>query len=191
MGMVHILRGKGLYRVVTLATAIWYLHFLCACAQGPAGGLAVREIVRDRWMGQGLLAVEVVADTAWLHVLRQESLAWLGTPYLWGAEGPDSIDCSGFVRAVYMRAAGLALPRRASWQAMLGVPVGEGQLRAGDLVFFGNPTGEVDHVGIYWDAGWFINATVSRGVAFSHLSEPFWSGRYLGAKRLAHALGKW
>jgi len=100
------------------------------------------------------------------------------------------VDCSAYVRAVFHTALHLELPRKASKQAELGIPVALELLQPGDLLFFGPRLGDVDHVGIYWGAGWFINATVSRGVAFSHLSESFWSGRIRTARRMPIALQK-
>jgi len=135
-------------------------------------------------LGEGLFNLEAASpDTSWRDSLRRVSTDWLGVPYLWGGEGPDSIDCSGYMQKVFSEAMHVGLPRRAAWQALVGVPVERFELKFGDLVFFSSDT-EVDHVGMYWGEGWFINATVSRGVAFSHLEEPFWAGRYRIARRL-------
>jgi len=134
--------------------------------------------------GSGLWEFEnSSADSLWWNALQQAALPWLGTPYLWGGEGPDSVDCSAFVRAVFYKVNGDSLPRRAAWQYLQGFPVPMDCLRPGDLVFFGRPAIGVEHVGIYWGGGWFINATVSRGVAFSRLDESFWKERILGARR--------
>ena len=140
--------------------------------------------------GEGLFAVDenFTQDSSALDSLRAASLPWLGVPYLWGGEGPDSIDCSAFTQTVYAQALHILLPRHAAWQALVGVPVSRQALLPGDLVFFGMGE-QVEHVGIYWGGGWFINATVSRGVAFSHLAEPFWVRRFLAARRLVFARG--
>jgi cell wall-associated NlpC family hydrolase len=87
----------------------------------------------------------------------------LGKPYLWGASGPGSYDCSGLVMTAY-RSAGVWLPRvsRAQWHA--GARVGLGDLAPGDLVFFayntGNP-GSIHHVGMYIGGGAMIEAPYS------------------------------
>jgi cell wall-associated NlpC family hydrolase len=123
-------------------------------------------------------------DTTFLVQMQKEAVRWLGVPYLWGGEGPNQVDCSAYVRAVFRSAYRLELPRKASWQAEQGIPIALEWIRPGDLLFFGPHFGEIDHVGIYWGNGWFINATVSRGVAFSHLRESFWSGRIRSARRI-------
>jgi cell wall-associated NlpC family hydrolase len=71
--------------------------------------------------------------------------AQLGEPYVYGATGPGSWDCSGLTQAAY-RAAGKSIPRTSSAQSGFGSYVSGSNLRPGDLVFFYSP---VSHVGIY------------------------------------------
>ncbi|MPN32270.1 hypothetical protein SDC9_179748 [bioreactor metagenome] len=79
---------------------------------------------------------------------------FLGTPYVWGANGPNSFDCSGFTKYVYAKN-GIGLPRVSRDQAQTGTYVSRGDLEAGDLVFFGSPT---HHVGIYVGNDSYIHA---------------------------------
>jgi peptidoglycan DL-endopeptidase CwlO len=72
---------------------------------------------------------------------------FLGTPYKWGGNGPNSFDCSGFTSYVF-RANGISLPRTANSQMNTGAYVSRNQLQPGDLVFFGSK-GYATHVGIY------------------------------------------
>jgi cell wall-associated NlpC family hydrolase len=81
------------------------------------------------------------------------ALSHLGKPYVWGAEGPDSFDCSGLVCYVYAQI-GVRLPRVTYSQARCGRAVPPGDLRPGDLVFFRHNA----HVGLYVGGGLFVHA---------------------------------
>ena len=63
------------------------------------------------------------------------ALAQVGKPYVWGAVGPDSFDCSGLVMTAF-RSAGVLVPRTTYAQALVGVAVPRDQVRAGDLVLY-------------------------------------------------------
>ncbi|GAA3768918.1 C40 family peptidase [Streptomyces chiangmaiensis] len=78
----------------------------------------------------------------------------LGSPYVWGATGPDAFDCSGLVQAAY-RSAGVSLPRTTYAQIGAGRRVSRSELLPGDLVFFYSG---VSHVGIYVGNGQMIHA---------------------------------
>ncbi|MFG3504585.1 C40 family peptidase [Streptomyces sp. NPDC047821] len=80
--------------------------------------------------------------------------AQTGKPYVWGATGPSSYDCSGLTQAAW-RAAGVDLPRTIRDQAAAGTPVALEDLRPGDLVFFHD---DISHVGIYKGDGKMIHA---------------------------------
>ncbi len=105
----------------------------------------------------------------------------LGTPYVWGGNGPadGGFDCSGLVAAAYA-AAGVHLPRTAQAQYDHGprLPAGA-PLAPGDLVFYGTPT-RVHHVGLYLGHGLMIDAPHSHAVV---RVEPYHRGDYLGAAR--------
>ncbi|WP_328540811.1 C40 family peptidase [Streptomyces sp. NBC_00344] len=78
----------------------------------------------------------------------------LGRPYVWGATGPASFDCSGLTQAAY-RSAGLSLPRTTYTQINSGQRVDRSELAPGDLVFFFSG---ISHVGIYIGNGEMIHA---------------------------------
>ena len=79
---------------------------------------------------------------------------FIGTPYVYGATGPDTFDCSGFTSYVYANAAGINITRTTYSQMGVGTPVSYDQLQPGDLVF----TYGGDHVGIYVGGGQYIHA---------------------------------
>ncbi|MFI8894676.1 C40 family peptidase [Streptomyces paradoxus] len=80
--------------------------------------------------------------------------AQIGKPYVWGAVGPGSYDCSGLTQAAW-KAAGVTLPRTTYDQVNAGTTVSLSQAQPGDLVFFYD---DVTHVGIYIGNGMMIHA---------------------------------
>ncbi|MFF9159409.1 NlpC/P60 family protein [Streptomyces longwoodensis] len=80
--------------------------------------------------------------------------AQIGKPYVWGATGPGSFDCSGLTQAAW-KAAGVSLPRTTYDQVDAGTTVPLSQARPGDLVFF---YGDISHVGLYIGNGMMIHA---------------------------------
>ncbi|MEV5968781.1 C40 family peptidase [Streptomyces sp. NPDC051921] len=80
--------------------------------------------------------------------------AQIGKPYVWGATGPSSYDCSGLTQAAW-RAAGVDLPRTTWDQVKVGDRIATGDLLPGDLVFFYD---DISHVGIYIGGGKMIHA---------------------------------
>lgn len=113
----------------------------------------------------------------------------VGTPYRWGGDTPrEGFDCSGLVQWVYARH-GVNLPRPSWEQINTGIPVGRGDLREGDLVFFKIVRGNSYHVGIYTGRGTFVHSPKSGSrVRESSLSETYWRSHYIGARRVAEPL---
>ncbi|MFE9675994.1 NlpC/P60 family protein [Streptomyces sp. NPDC006259] len=102
----------------------------------------------------------------------------LGSPYVWGATGPNAFDCSGLVQAAY-RSAGISLPRTTYAQIDAGRRVSRSELRPGDLVFFYSG---ITHVGIYVGGGNMIHApNPSAPVRVAPIDEM----PYAGAARVA------
>ncbi|MET8635027.1 NlpC/P60 family protein [Streptomyces sp. NPDC004074] len=80
--------------------------------------------------------------------------AQVGKPYVWGATGPDSYDCSGLTQAAW-KAAGVSLPRTTYDQVDVGTTVPLADAQPGDLIFFYD---DISHVGIYIGDGMMIHA---------------------------------
>ena len=111
------------------------------------------------------------------------ALRFGGVPYVWGGATPAGFDCSGFVQYVFGQI-GVNLPRTADVQYELGRKVMKADLQPGDLVFFETYEPGASHDGIYVGDDRFVGANSGTGVAVDALSDPYWSSRYLGARRL-------
>ena len=117
----------------------------------------------------------------------------LGKPYLWGGNGPQSFDCTGFTCYVYNKVAGYHLSRSSADQAHDGREIkgGYDKLQKGDLVIFGGRTNKKTpgHVGIFIAADslgksfTFIHCPNS-GVTISHIDEPYYAQRFIGVRRI-------
>lgn len=90
----------------------------------------------------------------------QIALRYLGRPYVWGADGPGSFDCSGFTMFVYAQV-GVRLPHSSRAQISSGARVSRANLQPGDLVFFGSP---IHHVGMYIGGGKMVHSPHSGDV---------------------------
>ena len=78
----------------------------------------------------------------------------IGSPYVYGAAGPNAFDCSGFTSWVYAQA-GKSIPRTSQAQASAGTPVSLDNIQPGDIVVY---YGGASHVGIYAGNGTIIDA---------------------------------
>ena len=102
---------------------------------------------------RGEITLEI-ASSASGNAIVSYAYNFIGTPYVYGATGPDTFDCSGFTSYVYANAAGINITRTTYSQMGVGTPVSYDQLQPGDLVF----TYGGDHVGIYVGGGQYIHA---------------------------------
>ena len=90
-------------------------------------------------------------------------LQFVGNRYVWGGNDPHTgADCSGFVKYVYSHVAGITLPRTSREQARQGTPIKSSQMRPGDLIFYANGGGTVNHVAMYIGNGQIVHAASRR-----------------------------
>ncbi len=106
------------------------------------------------------------------------ALTQRGKPYVWGAAGPDSYDCSGLVMWAFAQE-GISLPHYTGSQWNSGMHVSRDDLQPGDLVFFFQ---DISHVGIYLGNGLMVDAP-STGQDVQ-VQAVFWN-EYVGAVRIA------
>jgi peptidoglycan DL-endopeptidase CwlO len=110
-------------------------------------------------------------------VAIQAALSKVGSPYVWGASGPNGFDCSGLTQFAYA-AAGISLPHSSGAQSGYGRPVSRSELQPGDLVFFYSP---ISHVGLYIGDGKMVHArTFGQPVAVTSVDQ----AGYVSAVRL-------
>jgi cell wall-associated NlpC family hydrolase len=107
------------------------------------------------------------------------ALAQVGKPYVYGAAGPGSYDCSGLTMASWQQG-GISLPHSAAEQYNYGHHVARDALQPGDLLFYYQPIG---HVTIYIGNGLMVSAP-TEGQPVSVVSVSAADGDYVGATRL-------
>ncbi|WP_327289305.1 C40 family peptidase [Streptomyces sp. NBC_01198] len=104
----------------------------------------------------------------------------LGKPYVYGATGPGSYDCSGLTQVAF-GTVGVNLPRTSQEQSTVGTPVALGSLQPGDLIFWGGE-GSAYHVGVFIGNGQYLDAANSSTPVGIHQMvdyEPDWAVRVL------------
>lgn len=104
----------------------------------------------------------------------------LGSPYRWGATGPNRFDCSGFVWSIY-QATGINFERVSARNlfARFEAPAAGEEYKFGTLVFFSGLT----HVGVVADEHGFYHASRRQGVIYSEFNE-YWLKRIDGFRRV-------
>lgn len=122
-----------------------------------------------------------------LAALIETALELRGAPYRNGGDSPDGFDCSGFTQYVFAQH-GLSLPRDTRAQFDIGDEVPSEAIAAGDLLFFSTVASGPSHVAIAIGLDEFVHAPSSTGVVrVERRSLPYWSERYLGARRVQAA----
>jgi cell wall-associated NlpC family hydrolase len=108
----------------------------------------------------------------------QAAISRLGYPYIWGAAGPTSFDCSGLVMWAYQQV-GISLPHFTVSQYNSGVHVARNDLEPGDLIFFFS---NISHVGMYIGNGMMIDAP---NFGEDVKVQPIYWNEFVGAVRIA------
>jgi len=119
-------------------------------------------------------------------LMIMEIIKYMNTPYKFGGNSLNGIDCSAFTQNVYKNSWLLDLNRSAREQFKQGIPIeNRSDLKFGDLVFF-NTRRRVKpgHVGIYIGENLFAHASTKLGVTVSSLDHEYYNKRYMGARRI-------
>ena len=126
-------------------------------------------------------------DDAKFAVMIEEAIRHLGKPYVWGASGPNSFDCSGFVSYVINNTWWNVGRLGAKGLSNICTPVSPADARPGDLVFFWRTYNAPDpnaptHVGIYIGNGMMIHA--GKPVSYASINTTYWQNHFWGFGRL-------
>lgn len=131
--------------------------------------------------------LEADAPDSW-RSLYSEGCKWLGTPYKYGGNDRNGVDCSGLMVAIYRDALNIKLPRTSRQQSEWCRRVDIKNLQPGDLLFFDTSrdrNGKVSHVGLYLGSGEMLHSSTSRGVIVSAIVDNYYSERLLACGRVA------
>ena len=171
----------NLFRFKIVSMFLFIGIFFYAC------GVVPRDSAPSSGSGPGSVPVAASATVSGFDEVVQQLYGahgeWEGTPYILGGNGINGVDCSSFTQIVFRDFFGEDLPRNTREQLQEGSGVRRNSILPGDLIFFRTDRG-VLHVGIAIEDGDFLHASVPRGVMISNLSQNYWAGRYLGARRI-------
>ncbi len=154
---------------------------LAACSPAPVytgGGIDCRGAAWSAGVSSNAGEPVTGGDRRMMDIIE----AWIGTPYVYGGETKNGVDCSGFTQAVFHEM-GVSIPRTAGAQAEAARQVQPGDLRFGDIIFFNTSGGGISHCGIYIGDGFFVHASSSRGVVRQSLANPYFFSRIVSAGR--------
>jgi len=114
--------------------------------------------------------------------------SYLGTPYAYGGNTKNGIDCSGLINQAYQKQ-GVRIPRTVNELRKKGKRISVDRAKKGDIIFFRtSKKRKLTHAGIVVDVRKgiprFIHASTSQGVMISSLANAYWEKRYAQTRRL-------
>jgi lipoprotein Spr len=118
--------------------------------------------------------------------MLMEIIKYLNTPYKFGGNSKQGIDCSAFTQTIFNNVFSFQLLRSAKQQYTQGLSINHREnLQFGDLVFF-NTRRRVKpgHVGIYLGENLFAHASSAKGVIVSSLDHEYYSRTFMGGRRI-------
>lgn len=127
---------------------------------GGTGYIQVNDCIK---LCYGLDTANPTYDVSSYSSVRQNivtyAMQFLGNAYVWGGNDPHTgADCSGFVKYVYKHVADITLPRVSYEQCYSGSKISSLEMKPGDLIFYANVEGTVNHVAMYIGNGTIIHA---------------------------------
>ena len=155
-------------------------------ADGVVGPATIGKLFGNAAVNQPT-AQSIQGSTAGGEAVVAFAKQYLGKPYVYAGNGPNSFDCSGFTCYVFKNF-NVQLPRVAADQRSAGYQVAKADLIPGDLILFTSPSSgsAIGHAGIYIGNGEFIHASSgsSMSVIISSLNSTSYSNRFVTARRV-------
>ena len=140
--------------------------------------------IKDNTTNNKKPEVEEQKDTKGRRVVKVAKQQ-LGKPYVWGATGPSSFDCSGLTSYVYKQSLNKTLPRTSREQSKVGKTVSKSNLQEGDLIFFGSSSSNINHVGLYIGDSKMIHSPKPGDVVrIDSINSSYYAKRFVTAKRV-------
>lgn len=126
--------------------------------------------------------IQAAASKSSGQAIVDTAMQYIGAPYRWGGQSIDKgFDCSGLVYAAY-KENGITVNRVAQSMYQNGTSVLTNDLQLGDILYFGNSTSSIQHVGIYVGNGMMIHSSYGDTVRIVSLSEI--TMKLVGARRI-------
>ena len=132
---------------------------------------------------------EIESANAKVYNIISNAKRFEGTRYKYGGTTKRGMDCSGLIYTAFLEE-DIAIPRTSRAMSLEGERLYLKEVNPGDLLFFETNKNRkvINHVGlvveIERDDIYFIHASTSRGVIVSSLSEPYWNGNFVMARRI-------
>ncbi len=132
---------------------------------------------------------EIVPVDDKVYNIISKAKSFEGTRYKYGGTTKRGMDCSGLIYTAFLEE-DIAVPRTSRAMSLEGERLYIKQVNPGDLLFFETNKNRkvINHVGLVVererDNIYFIHSSTSRGVIISSLSEPYWNGAFVMARRI-------
>jgi cell wall-associated NlpC family hydrolase len=155
--MTQVLKGEELEYVDTLSDGWVQVSIDGEDAYVSEEYVTVTDVLDTAITMTELLYGQGVSDVR--VDLCEYAKQFVGNPYVWGGTSlTKGADCSGFVMSVFKKY-GISLSHSSRAQANEGTKISLSDLKPGDLIFYGNSSGTINHVAIYIGGGQIVHAS--------------------------------
>lgn len=148
-------------------------------------GIDITEVIKNL-SSQNVNSNPVENQNNFKEQVLMEIIKYLDTPYKYGGNSINGIDCSTFTKTIYNNVLSIDLLRSARDQYTQGIEISNrDELRFGDLVFFDTRRRvKPGHVGIYIGDNLFAHSSSKNGVIVSSLDQDYYSRKFMGGRRI-------